>query len=91
MAELSSPIPSTLWPVFPQILHGQNFCVHSCQCAQADSWKLDKQGLLPKKELHLLTNLQLLPPSSPYSLASSTNNTIPSDWVEHLGNILSIL
>jgi len=39
----------------------------------ADSRKLDKQSVLPKKEIRLLTNLRLLPPSSPYSLASSTN------------------
>jgi len=73
MAELSSPIPNASWPVFSQISRGQNFRVHNCQRARADSRKLDKQSLLPKKELRLLTNLRLLPPSSPYSLASSTN------------------
>jgi len=36
--------------------------------------ELDKQWVLPKKELRLLTKLRLSPPSSPYSLASSTND-----------------
>ena len=56
MAELSSPIPNASWPVFSQIPRGQNFRV---------SRKLDKQSLLPKKELRLLTDLRLLPPAPP--------------------------
>ena len=56
-----------------RVLCGWDLCGHVAQRVRADSWKLDKQSTLPKKEICLLTNLQLLPPSSPYSLASSTN------------------
>ena len=73
MAELSSPIsnivagfrPARIF-VWPEFLPMR---------ASPDSRKLDKQSVLPKKELRLLTNQRLLPPSSPYSLASSTNKT----------------
>ena len=72
IAESSLPIPNTFWPGF-----SWGFLIFvrpgSYQRVLAESRELDKQSLLPKKELRLLTNLRLLPPSSPYSLASSTN------------------
>ena len=57
-----------------RFLCGWDLCGHVAQHAQANSQKLDKQSVLPKKELCLLTNLRLLPPSSPYSLTSLTNH-----------------
>jgi len=64
-----------VWPGFhaARDLCGWDLFGHVALCARADSRKLDKQITLPKKEIRLLTNLRLLPPSSPYSLASSTN------------------
>jgi len=70
VAELSSRIPNIFWPVLSRIFVWLEFCR---RMQLAESQKLDKQSLLPKKELLLLINVRLLPPSSLCSLASSTN------------------
>jgi len=46
-----------VWPVKCEILRTRSV-------ASADSRKLDKQRVLPKKEIRLLTNLRLFGPSS---------------------------
>ena len=45
--------------------------------ALADTWKLGKQHVLPKKELHFLTNLTTFKAPQTKSLTSLANKTSP--------------